>query len=503
VDDASATEPASGQDSPSAPPVPLWAATLPVVALIGFLITALVWLPRAQPGFAGSGHVPLVLAAAVAALVARGFGHRWDDLALGVRAAVDLAMGAILILLVIGMLMGTWLASGIVPAFIDWGLQLLHPKAFLAASCLVCAVVSLVSGSSWSTAGTVGLALVGVGEAMGVNPAYTAGAVVSGAYFGDKLSPMSDTTNLAPAMAGTDLFTHVRYMLYTTIPSLAIALAVFLVAGFGGGAAAEGLGAEQWALADTFGAAVRSKFHLHPGLFIAPAAVIFLIVRKMPAAPALLIGVLLGAATAIVFQPHVVRELAGPEATSFALASYRVALTAMTTDIAVATGHPLADELLTAGGMVGMLDTIWLILSAMVLGGILQATGMLDRITRALLVGVNTAFGLIARTVGTCIAFNVLASDQYLAIVVPGNMFREEYARRGLAPENLSRTLEDAGTVTSVLIPWNTCGVAQSGILGISTWTYLPYCIFNWVSPIMSLVVAGLGWKIRKLVTTA
>jgi len=476
-------------------------ALVPVVALMGLL--ALNVVVFGDSASYGPNQIAMLVAGFLAAAMGVARGVAWHDIAGSIGRTIGSTSEALLILLLIGALSGTWLIAGIIPAFIDYGLRALNAEVFLAAACVICSALSLATGTSWGTVGTVGVALAGIGTALGLHPGWVAGAIISGAYFGDKLSPMSDTTNLAPAVSGTDLFTHVRYMLYTTIPSLAIALAVFLVAGFGGGAAAEGLGAEQWALADTFGAAVRSKFHLHPGLFIAPAAVIFLIVRKMPAAPALLIGVLLGAATAIVFQPQVVRELAGPEATTYALASYRVALSAMTSEVAVATGHPLADELLTASGMEGMLDTIWLILSAMVLGGILQATGMLDRITRALLVGVNTAFGLIARTVGTCIAFNVLASDQYLAIVVPGNMFREEYARRGLAPENLSRTLEDAGTVTSVLIPWNTCGVAQSGILGISTWTYLPYCIFNWVSPIMSLVVAGLGWKIRKLVTTA
>jgi NhaC family Na+:H+ antiporter len=482
-------------------PMSLGYALVPVVALMGLL--ALNVVVFGDSASYGPNQIAMLVAGFLAAAMGVARGVAWHDIAGSIGRTIGSTSEALLILLLIGALSGTWLIAGIIPAFIDYGLRALNAEVFLAAACIICAALSLATGTSWGTVGTVGVALAGIGTALGLNPGWVAGAIISGAYFGDKLSPMSDTTNLAPAVSGTDLFTHIRYMLYTTMPSLAIALAVFLVAGFGGGAAAEGLGADQWALADTFGAAVRSKFQIHPGLFIAPAAVIFLIVRKMPAAPALLIGVLLGAATAIVFQPHVIRELAGPEATSFALASYRVALTAMTTDVAVATGHPLADELLTAGGMVGMLDTIWLILSAMVLGGILQATGMLDRITRALLVGVNSAFGLIARTVGTCLAFNVLASDQYLAIVVPGNMFREEYARRGLAPENLSRTLEDSGTVTSVLIPWNTCGVAQSGILGISTWTYLPYCIFNWVSPIMSLVVAGLGWKIRKLATTA
>ena len=451
----------------------------------------------------GPNQVAMLVAAFLAAGMGIARGVVWHTIAESIGKTIGSTSEALLILLLIGALSGTWLIAGIIPAFIDLGLQALNAEVFLAAACVICSALSLATGTSWGTVGTIGVALAGIGTALGLHPGWVAGAIISGAYFGDKLSPMSDTTNLAPAVSGTDLFTHVRYMLYTTIPSLAIALIVFLVAGFGGGAAAENLPADSLALADAFGTAVRGHFHIHPGLFIAPVAVIVLIVKKMPAAPALLIGVLLGAVTAVVFQPEVVREIAGPDAGSYVAASYRAALAAMTGDVAVVTGNPLADELLSASGMAGMLDTIWLILSAMVLGGILQATGMLDRITQALLTGVKSAFGLIARTVGTCIAFNVLASDQYLAIVVPGNMFREEYARRGLAPENLSRTLEDAGTVTSVLIPWNTCGVAQAGILGISTWTYLPYCIFNWVSPIMSLVVAGLGWKIRKLVKPA
>jgi len=281
-------------------------------------------------------------------------------------------------------------------------------------------------------------------------------------------------------------------MLYTTVPSLAVALIVFLVAGLGGGAAASDAAP---GLAPGFGEAIGSIFQIHPGLFAAPLVVIGLIIRKVPAAPALLVGVLLGALTAVLFQPELVATLAGEGA---GLGAYQVAIQAMFGDVAIVTGHPLADELLQSDGRAGMLNTVWLILCAMVFGAALEATGMLKAITGALLRGVQSTFGLVARTTGTCLAFNILASDQYLAIVVPGNMYRQAFEDADLAPENLSRTLEDAGTVTSVLVPWNTCGVAQSGMLGISTFAYLPYCIFNWVSPLMTLLVAAVGFRIRK-----
>ncbi|MDA0569083.1 MAG: sodium:proton antiporter, partial [Bacteroidetes bacterium] len=273
---------------------------------------------------------------------------------------------------------------------------------------------------------------------------------------------------------------------------IAIALIVFLIVGFGGGATTT----VNAGIAEGFGEAVGSIFNIHPGLFVAPITVLVLIAKKMPAVPALFIGVLLGALTAVIFQPEAVQMLAGEEL-SFGAAAYVASMKAMAVETSYTTNHVLADKLLSAGGMNGMMNTIWLIICAMTFGAVLQAAGMLKRITGALIAGVNNVFGLVARTVGTCIAFNVLASDQYIAIVVPGKMFNEAFEKQGLAPENLSRTLEDAGTVTSVLIPWNTCGVAQSGILGVATLAYAPYCIFNWVSPLMSLLVAGLGYKLK------
>ena len=475
--------------------IPIGWALVPVVVLIG-LLAADVALFGEDSSY-GSNQIAMLVAAFVAGSIGLAHGTTWKSISDRIGSTIASTSEALLILLLIGALSGTWLIAGIIPAFIHYGLQILEPGIFLFAACIICAVLSLATGSSWGTVGTVGIALMGIGQALGLHDGWVAGAIISGAYFGDKMSPLSDTTNIAPAVAGSDLFTHIRYMLYTTVPSIALALAVFLVAGLGGGAQAVG---SEVDLGAGFGVAVEQAFNIHPGLFIAPVAVIVLIARKVAAAPALFIGVLLGALTAVVFQPELVRSIgeAGGATTRWG-AAYRTVFQAMSVDVAVETGDALADELLSSGGMAGMLNTVWLILCAMVFGATMEATGMLRRITESLLSGVTSTFGLISRTAGTCLAFNVLASDQYLAIVVPGNMYKAAYEEQGLAPENLSRTLEDAGTVTSVLIPWNTCGVAQSGILGISTFAYLPYCVFNWISPLTTLTVAALGWNIRRL----
>jgi len=471
--------------------MPLWMALAPVVLLVTLLGADVVYF--GEDSSYGSNQIALLLAALFAGALGMGRGTTWTEIRDAIAHSIGTATEAILILLLIGALSGTWLLAGIIPAFIHYGMMILQPSIFLFAACIVCAVLSLATGSSWGTVGTVGIALVGIGQALGLAEGWVAGAIISGAYFGDKMSPLSDTTNLAPAVAGTDLITHIRYMTYTTGPSIGVALLVFLVVGFGGGASEQGA-----QLAPGFAEAVSGAFSIHPGLFVAPVAVLVMIARKVPAAPALFVGVLLGALTAVVFQPEVIRQIAGADL-GYGAASYVAFMQAMALDVAVVTGHDLADELLASSGMKGMLNTVWLIVCAMTFGSVLQATGMLTRMTQALVVGVNSTLGLIGRTVGACMAFNVLASDQYIAIVVPGKMMGEAYAERGLAPENLSRTLEDAGTVTSVLIPWNTCGVAQSGILGVATLAYAPYCIFNWVSPLMTMLVAGLGWNVRRL----
>ena len=468
---------------------------VPVFALVGLLAADVIAF--GEDSSYGANQIAMLLSALVAGAIGMFQGTKWDTISEAMSKSVAQTTEALLILLMIGALSGTWLLAGIIPAFIHYGLQVLEPNLFLFAACIICGVLSLATGSSWGTVGTIGIALIGIGTALGLSSGWIAGAIISGAYFGDKMSPLSDTTNIAAAVGGTDLFTHIRYMMITTIPSLVIALLVFLIVGFGGTATD---GNFEASFATELGEAVFGTFNIHPGLFVAPLAVLLMIARKVPAAAALFIGAILGALKAIVFQPDVVADLStlGADA-SYGMMAFQTSIQAMALETQIVTGSDLADKLLNSSGMAGMLNTVWLILCATVFGSVMQATGMLQRITQAILSGVQSTFSLVARSVGTCLAFNVLASDQYLAIIVPGNMLKDAYEEQGLAPENLSRTLEDSGTVTSVLIPWNTCGVAQSGILGISTWTYLPYCIFNWVSPIMTLAIAASGFKIRSL----
>jgi NhaC family Na+:H+ antiporter len=375
---------------------------------------------------------------------------------------------------------------------IHHGLLLLSPKVFLVAACLVCAVVSLATGSSWSTVATVGIALMGIGKAMGMGPGLVAGAVISGAYFGDKLSPLSDTTNLAPAVAGTDLFTHIRYLLWTTVPSMVIALVVFAGIGLFREASPAIAGTEE------LHTAITERFQIGWWLYTVPLAVVLMIWRKVPALPALFVGAMLGALFAVLFQVDLVRDLAVTDGGYWEQA-YEVALTAMGPGIAVTTGNEVVDELLSAGGMAGMMNTIWLILCAMTFGGAMEGTGMLQRITSEVMRLVRGDGSLIATTAASCMFTNATASDQYLSIVVPGRMFAPVYRERGLAPQVLSRTLEDSGTVTSVLVPWNTCGAYMSGVLGVATMTYLPFCFFNLVSPLMTMLQGALGWRIARL----
>lgn len=459
------------------PPIPMWAALVPVVALVGLLSLVILVVPMWTPGFEGTGHLPLLLAGAVAAIVARLHGQRWPAIERGIVRAIGMAMGAVLILCVIGILMGTWIAGGVVPALIHWGLDLLAPRYFLPTACAVCSAVSVVSGSSWSTAGTVGVALVGVGTALGVDPAMTAGAVVSGAYFGDKLSPMSDTTNLAPAMAGTDLFTHVRHMLWTTVPSWTIAMIVFTALSLGtdvdpaGGSVA----AIQGAIASQF---EPSALHLVP-----PVAVLLLVARRVPALPSLLLGAVLGGVLAC-----------GLHGTSLG-----AVLDAAMVGYKSTSGDAAVDELLTRGGLLEMGKTVLLILCAMTFGGVMESTGMLGVLARGLLRAVRSTGSLIAATVLTAFGINLVAADQYISIVVPGRMYATAYRERGLHPKNLSRALEDGGTITSALVPWNTCGAFMAATLLVSTTAYLPYAVFNYVNPIVALVYAVLGISVVRL----
>ena len=401
-------------------------------------------------------------------------------------------VGAILILLMVGSLAGTWLVSGIIPTMIYYGLQILNPAIFLPATLIICSIISLATGSSWTTSATVGIALIGVGGALGFDLGMVAGAVISGAYFGDKLSPMSDTTNLAPAMAGTDLFTHIRYMLITTVPTYVLTLIIFTIIGLNIDVKGDvNIGA---LLQD-----IQNTFTVSAWLFLVPAIVIGLIIKKTEPLIALLAGTLLAAIFAIIFQPHIINQIAGVQTMTFESA-YKGVMNAITIEVVIPTPNKTLADLFTSGGMQKMLGTIWLIICAMVFGGIMDAIGALARISQSLLKLAHTTFGLFASTVGSCLAINITASDQYLSIVIPGKMFAKAYEKKGLAPENLSRTLEDAGTVTSVLIPWNTCGAYQSSTLGVSTLDYLPYAIFNILSPFTTLLFAAFNIKIKQLI---
>jgi len=390
----------------------------------------------------------------------------------------------ILILLLVGALSGTWLVSGIIPAMVYYGLQMLNPSIFLPASMLIASLISLATGSSWTTSATVGIALIGIGTALGIPAGMIAGAVISGAYFGDKLSPLSDTTNLAPVMAGTDLYTHIRYMSYTTVPTYLISLIIFTIMGLT-------INVSGNTDVPAILGAIKETFVITPWLFAVPLVVIILILLKTKPLIALSSGIVMAAMFALYFQPDLTA--------SFAASKFSSIINIIWSETSIVTDNESLTKLYNSKGMVGMLWTILLILSAMVFGGVMEAIGALSKITNGLLSFAKSTFGLFASTVLSCIGLNVIASDQYLAIVIPGKMFKEAYKEKGLAPENLSRTLEDSGTVTSVLIPWNTCGAYQSSVLGVGVGEYFMYAVFNWLSPITTLIYSAFNLKIRRI----
>ncbi|QXP64238.1 Na+/H+ antiporter NhaC [Polaribacter sp. HaHaR_3_91] len=469
----------------------IWEALIPVFVLVAMLFYN-VFFVYGDDALSGSNQFILLMGAAVAAIV--GFKNKvsYKQMMEEVSENIKSTSSALLILLMVGALAGTWLISGIIPSMIYYGLQILNPTIFLAASVIICAIISIATGSSWTTSATVGIALVGIGNTLGIPAGMTAGAVLSGAYFGDKMSPLSDTTNLAPTMAGGDLFTHIKYMALTTVPTIIITLLVFVIIGF----SIETTGTPD--VSDKL-AAIDAAFNISPWLFIVPITVIFLIIKKTEPLVALLVGILFAGIVAVIAQPDIVVSVAGADSLTFNSA-YKGVMNAITVDSAVETTSVELNDLFSAGGMNGMLGTIWLIICAMVFGGIMDAIGALARISKALLSMASSVFGLFTSTVASCLALNVTASDQYLAIVVPGKMFKKAYEDKGLAPENLSRTLEDSGTVTSVLIPWNTCGAYQSGVLGVGVSEYFFFAIFNWLSPIMTLIFAAFNIKIKQLI---
>ena len=473
-------------------------AFIPIIALI-FLLGINVWL-FGDDTLSGSNQLTLLFSAAIAAIIGYFINVSWKKMLDGAIASISSAMGALIILLLIGSLAGTWMLSGIVPAMIYYGLDILSPSIFLFACCLVCAIVSLATGSSWSTIATIGIAMLGIGTALGISEGLIGGAIISGAYFGDKMSPLSDTTNLAPAMAGTDLISHIKYMMWTTVPSITISLIAFLIIGFvyfGSDAIIDDVGIMQ--------EAILGKYNITPWLFLVPLAVIFMIIKKVPAIPSLLFGTLVGGIFAVIFQPNLILELGNTSSVevnnsfNYIKSSYVAVMNAMTVDVDVDTGNSGVNKLVSTSGMSGMLNTIWLIICAMSFGGIMEATGLLKKITESLMIFVKSRKSLVLTTSGTCLFFNVTASDQYLAIVVPGRMFADTYKKYNLDPKNLSRTLEDSATVTSVLVPWNTCGATQAGVLGVATLTYLPYCFFNLLSPLMTILFAYASIKIAEI----
>ncbi|HEA64846.1 MAG TPA: Na+/H+ antiporter NhaC [Candidatus Aminicenantes bacterium] len=450
----------------------LGTALIPVIFLIVALFFTIVVFKQRDP------HIPLICAVAVAACVAIIHKHPWKEIQEGMIYGITLALGPILILMVVGMLIGTWIQGGVVPSMIYYGLKVLSPGIFLVATLIICSIVSLGTGSSWSTAGTVGVALVSVGQGLGVPVAMIGGAIISGAYFGDKMSPLSDTTNLAPAVAGTDLFSHIRHMVYTTGPGYIISIILYGLLGtrFSGG----GLRAEN---IEVILSTIKSNFFIHPILLLPPLLVIVMVIKKIPPLPALLGGTVLGGIFAMLTQSKSLVDVI--KTAKFGYVSE--------------TGVVMVDKLLARGGLDYMMNTVALIICALSFGGIMERTGMLETLARFLLKRVKRTGSLVATTIFSCIGLNVIASDQYMAIVIPGRMFKNAFDERGLHPKNLSRCLEDAGTLTSPLIPWNSCGAFMGATLGINPLLYLPYAFLNLLNPLISLFYGYTGITMEKI----
>lgn len=463
---------------------------VPVLFLMGLLVFN-IWLFK-DDATGGPNQLALLAAGALATIIGIfALKKPYEQIENQIVRSISMAVQATLILLVVGSLIGTWILSGVVPAMIYYGLQLIHPAVILPVCALVCAIVALATGSSWSTTGTVGVALIGIGQAMGVPLGMVAGAIVSGAYFGDKMSPLSDTTNLAPAMAGTDLFTHIRYMVYTTVPAFLIALVMFTILGLFQNHEAQAVGTIPEVLIQ-----IQTIFNIGPYLFFVPALILIMVIFKVPALPAMILGAVVGGVFALVFQQELIAKIIGGEFTW--IGGYKVLMGAAYSGFSFESGNKLMDGLFNRGGMSGMFGTVTLILMAMIFGGAMEGTGMLQRIADAILGLVRGVGSLIGATLASCIFLNMTASDQYLAILIPGRMFKGAYDKYGLHPKNLSRALEDAGTVTSPLIPWNSCGAYEAGVMGVATLEYAPYAFFNYLSPLVSAFVAGFDIAIER-----
>ena len=464
-------------------------ALIPLAVLI--LLLALTIHLFGGDAIAGGSQLSLLTASAVCTMLAMGiYRTKWQTLEDAIIGNMRSATPAIIILLLIGAIAGTWMASGIIPTLIYYGLKILHPSIFLPASCIICAVISLLTGSSWTTIATIGVALMGVGRALGFEDGWIAGAIISGAYFGDKISLMSDTTVLASSTVEVPLFTHIKYMLITTTPSLLIAIAVFAVVGFSGATAT---------VADTLTieASLQQTFNISPWLLIVPLVTGLLIAKKLPAIVTLFASALMAAVAMIIAQPDIVQQIAQTDVAS-ALNSFKAVVQVVTTSSSVETHNELLNNLVATRGMSGMMDTIWLIICAMCFGGVMYGSGMLSALSQIFLRLARRTVSVVGSTVCSGLFFNLATGDQYISIILTGRLFHQLYDERKLEGRLLSRSVEDSATVTSVLIPWNSCGMTQSTVLGVATLTYMPYCIFNIVSPLMSIIVAAIGYKIYK-----
>ena len=465
-------------------------ACIPVIALVALLATAVIYF--GNDSSYGPNQIGLLVAMGIAIIIGLKNGHQWREIEKAIVNGISLSLGAVLILLAVGSLIGTWLLSGTVPTMIYYGLQILNPSWFYAAACIICAIVALSIGSSWTTAATIGVALIGIAQGLSLDPAITAGAIISGAYFGDKISPLSETTNLAPAVAGSELFAHIRYMFWTTIPSISTALVLFVILGLN-----EEVTASTSTISD-LSTQLAEQFNISLLNLIPLAVLLVLAVKKVPAFPAVAIGALMGGLWAVLFQQDLIMQLAS-ENTNPITANIKVVWTAFFDGVSISTGNSELDKLLSGGGMSKMLNTIWLIMCALSFGAVLEHLGMLRKFVSAILSAAKSTGSLIASTVGTCIGTNLITADQYMAIVLPGRMFKEEYQRRGLHPLVLSRTLEDSGTITSPLIPWNTCGAYMYSVLLVNPLDYIFYSFFNLINPVLAVVYGVIGFKIKKL----
>lgn len=440
---------------------------------------------------AGTSQIALLSTSVLTAIVAIVFLKvPWEKLEKGMMNHLSKTGSAIFILLMIGALTGSWTISGVVPAMILYGLKLIHPGVFLVVTFVLTSAVSLMSGSSWTTVGTIGLAMLSAGQILGFSEPWLAGAIISGAYFGDKLSPLSDTTNLAAAVVGIDLYTHIRYMMITVVPAFIITFVIFAVAGFV-------IPVTSNLSVEANIAAITSNFNITPWLLLVPVFTIVLILKKVSPFITLMLSAIVGALVACFLQPELCKQIAG---SSFeGITMYFVAsLKMLYGNVSIETGDAMLNSLTATKGMAGMLNTVWLILCVVTFGGVMEASGMIQVITGQMVKFVKSTFSLVGSTVATTLFCNITLSDQYMAILLPGKMFAETYKKKGYEPQLLSRTLEDSGTVTSVLVPWNTCGVAQSGVLGVATLAYIPYCFFNIITPIITLIVAAIGYKIKR-----